>query len=478
MALEALSSGLRRSFYTRKKKCLLEVAEELYPEDVKQFEYVALGANNTALHVADIDENIVTQIVTTANKFRNFSIAMDELLDSCSIFLEQVLGNKLTHFQQCKNFSLMAEAHSSIDEKLSDESVSPDIQIITNGNEEDLELEQPVPLDASTYLKYISLVLLTVQNALLILVMRYVRTREGEMFLSSSAVIMAEIFKFTTSLVVILIQTGGTQAWLKLLYEDIILEPIDCLKVSIPSIIFVLQNNLVYVAISNLDAATFQVSYQLKILTTAIFSVLMLKKVLSKLQWASLVILFVGVAIVQMQPENSKKTATATEQSQIEGLIAVVISSFMSGFASVYFEKILKGSRQSVWIRNVQLGVLGSIMGAITMFVNDGEKLLENGFFHGYDYVVWFVVCLQSLGGLLIAVVVKYADNILKVFATSGAIICSCVASIYFFEFRLSLEFTVGACLVIAAVFIYSKFIPSRAQVLPTASSVDGSSGG
>ncbi|XP_059156140.1 UDP-N-acetylglucosamine transporter-like [Physella acuta] len=350
-----------------------------------------------------------------------------------------------------------------------------DTQIVSKEAEKDLDLEQPVPLDTSTYLKYISLVLLTVQNALLILVMRYVRTREGDMFLSTSAVIMAEVFKFTTSLVVILIETGGIQAWLKLLYEDIILEPIDCLKVSIPSIIFVLQNNLVYVAISNLDAATFQVSYQLKILTTAIFSVLMLKKVLSKLQWASLVILFVGVAIVQMQPENSKKTATATEQSQIKGLIAVVVSSFMSGFASVYFEKILKGSRQSVWIRNVQLGVLGSIMGVITMFVNDGEKLLQNGFFHGYDSVVWFVICLNSLGGLLIAVVVKYADNILKGFATSGAIICSCVASIYFFHFQLSIEFTFGAGHVILACYIYSKFVPETLPVLPTTSTTAGS---
>lgn len=43
-----------------------------------------------------------------------------------------------------------------------------------------------------------------------------------------------------------------------------------------------------------------QVTYQLKILTTALFSVLMLRKTLSRVQWISLLLLFVGVAIVQV----------------------------------------------------------------------------------------------------------------------------------------------------------------------------------
>lgn len=55
-------------------------------------------------------------------------------------------------------------------------------------------------------LKYISLAVLVVQNASLILSIRYVRTLPGDRFFTTSAVVMAEVLKVLTCLVIILLQ--------------------------------------------------------------------------------------------------------------------------------------------------------------------------------------------------------------------------------------------------------------------------------
>ena len=110
----------------------------------------------------------------------------------------------------------------------------------------------------------------------------------------------------------------------------------------------------------------------------------------------------------------------------------------------------------SVWMRNIQLSFLSMPFGLSTCLVYDWTRVTTNGFFFGYDAFIWYLVVLQATGGLLVAMVVKYADNILKGFATSLAIILSCIASVYLFEFNLTLQFSLGTLLVMASVFLYS----------------------
>jgi len=315
-------------------------------------------------------------------------------------------------------------------------------------------------------LKYLSLVTLTGQNALLGLSMRYARTRPGDMFISTTAVLMAELVKLIACLGLVWNAEGRSlNKWWRALDNTIIKQPMDTLKVCVPSFVYLIQNNLLYVAASNLDVATYQITYQLKILTTAVFAVTMLNKKLISTQWGSLLILIAGVALVQLS-DVKEQASSGPEQSKIIGFSAALTACCLSGFAGVYFEKILKGSDISVWMRNVQLALLSVPLGLLTTFLKDGESISEKGFFVGYDNFVWFTVTQNALGGLLVAVVVKYADNILKGFACSLAIIITCVASVFIFDFNVSFQFAVGACCVISSIFLYG-WTPKPSHNMP-----------
>ncbi|XP_066156540.1 UDP-galactose/UDP-N-acetylglucosamine transporter srf-3 isoform X2 [Euwallacea fornicatus] len=310
--------------------------------------------------------------------------------------------------------------------------------------------------DSNNTLKYVSLVTLTLQNAILGLSMRYGRTRNGDMFISSTAVLMSEVVKFVTCIALVYLESGSIVGLLDVINRQIIQQPIDTLKVCVPSFVYLVQNNLLYVSASHLDAATYQVTYQLKILTTALFSVFILKRSLLRTQWISLLTLIIGVVLVQMAQGHEQNTSKNAEgQSRFIGFMAALSACALSGFAGVYFEKILKGSDVTVWMRNVQLALCSIPLGLISCYTYDGRQISEKGFFFGYDKFVDYLVILQACGGLIVAVVVKYADNILKGFATSLAIVISCIGSIYLFDFQLSLRFVLGAGFVIFSIFLY-----------------------
>lgn len=197
---------------------------------------------------------------------------------------------------------------------------------------------------------------------------------------------------------------------------------------------------------------------------------IILRKKLLSTQWASLVSLIAGVALVQLADQKSPTKAGDAEQNRLLGFSAALGACVLSGFAGIFFEKMLKGADISVWMRNVQMSLLSIPLGFATCLISDFNNVTTKGFFHGYDLYVVYLVILQAGGGLLVAMVVKYADNILKGFATSLSIIISCVASIYLFNFRLTVQFAIGASLVIGAIFLYG-YMPKQSKPLSKAPS-------
>ncbi|KAI8878354.1 nucleotide-sugar transporter [Backusella circina FSU 941] len=311
-------------------------------------------------------------------------------------------------------------------------------------------------------LKYLSLIILIVQNSLLVLLMRYSRTIKGEhdpIYLASTAVLIVELVKLPISFTMLYVDSNTT--WNKCFQAvqlQTIHKPKEVLKMLVPSVLYALQNNLLYIALSNLEAATFQVTYQLKILSTALFSVWLLGKSLDRGKWLALLLLMVGVTLVQMESTTVRPSSLDQQhQSPFLGLFAVLLCCISSGFAGCYFEKLLKTSTTSMWIRNIQLGLCGTLFSLIGIVLSDADKVWRDGFFQGYNGWTVLVIINQALGGLLVSIVVKYADNILKGFATSLSIVLSSVISFYLLDFEPSYMFLAGTSIVMSATVLYGR---------------------
>ena len=114
-------------------------------------------------------------------------------------------------------------------------------------------------------IKYTALLLLVAQMVGLVLIMRYSRTThdpDQPLYLASTAVFIMEVMKLVVCLAIVAYQANG--AIHQELYQHVIQSPMEIVKLTVPSVLYTIQNNLLYLALTNLDAATYQVCYQLK----------------------------------------------------------------------------------------------------------------------------------------------------------------------------------------------------------------------
>uniref|UniRef100_G3TRP5 Solute carrier family 35 member A1 n=1 Tax=Loxodonta africana TaxID=9785 RepID=G3TRP5_LOXAF len=332
---------------------------------------------------------------------------------------------------------------------------------------------------------------MTLVAAAYTIALRYTRTSDKELYFSTTAVCITEVIKLLLSVGILAKETGSLGRFKTSLRDNVLGSPKELMKLSVPSLVYAVQNNMAFLALSNLDAAVYQVTYQLKIPCTALCTVLMLNRTLSKLQWVSVFMLCGGVTLVQWKPAQATKVVvrnkmytmnkirnflnimllirkdnTATlafssyltfrvEQNPLLGFGAIAIAVLCSGFAGVYFEKVLKSSDTSLWVRNIQMYLSGIVVTLVGVYLSDGDEIKEKGFFYGYTYYVWFVIFLASVGGLYTSVVVKYTDNIMKGFSAAAAIVLSTIASVMLFGLQITLTFALGTLLVCVSIYLY-----------------------
>jgi len=324
-------------------------------------------------------------------------------------------------------------------------------------------------------IRTLSLAVITIQNCSLMMVTSYSRSAPGPKYLSSTAVVAGELVK-TLVVLGVLVSRSGPCGVLQVVRVDIFSKESHTFRYAVPALFYTVQNNLWYYAMSNLDSVTAAVMSQLKVPSTAIFSILILKRQLNRFHWFSLVLLVFGLIVMQLQSDVATQKG-ASISNYYCGLVAMVAACTSSGYAGVYLELLFKQLNADVWTANMQLQIFCLPIAAFTV-VSDLEDLMVSGPFQGWDVLTCIVVFLNALGGFAVSLTMKYADNILKTFAVSMSLVLNCVLSWMLFSVQVTMQDGSGIVMVIVSSWLYSKagtFPTSEAKYETISSEPDGS---
>ncbi|KAF4324848.1 hypothetical protein G195_001813 [Phytophthora kernoviae 00238/432] len=324
-------------------------------------------------------------------------------------------------------------------------------------------------------LKHVSFVMLVLQNTALSIVSKYSRDTSGPKYRPSSVVLLVETLKFVLCYLMLLkTKRGDLKASLHTLRIEVFADKTGLTKMAVLAFLYALQNMFALVAYDYVDVATYQIVYQLKIITTAMFMIVLLHRRFSVVQWCAMLALMAGVAICSYSrlPTTSENAVdTGMDSKRFIGICIMLGLAVNSGLAAAYFERVMKSHKgvttlqtlDPLWTRNLQLSAISVGVTCMDLVRNFGE-VWANGFFYGFHPSVFAVIFLQAVGGLTIAAVVRYSDNIVKNFGTSFSLIFSCMISNYMFNQTATFSFYFGVLLVVGAVFVYGD---SRFAIKP-----------
>ncbi|KAI8546237.1 hypothetical protein RHMOL_Rhmol07G0101600 [Rhododendron molle] len=122
----------------------------------------------------------------------------------------------------------------------------------------------------------------------------------------------------------------------------------------IPSLIYLVHNNVQFATLTYVDTSTYQIMGNLKIVTTGILFRLFLRRKLSYLQWMAVVLLAVGTTTSQVKG-CGESSCEFLFSAPIQGYMLGILSACLSALAGVYTEFLMKKNNDSLYWQNVQL---------------------------------------------------------------------------------------------------------------------------
>lgn len=187
----------------------------------------------------------------------------------------------------------------------------------------------------------------------------------------------------------------------------------------VPCVCFAVMNLLSFWAMRHVSATCAVVLLQTKLPMTVLWSRVLLKRKISAAR--SVVLLLVSVGTLGVALDATAASSGHDAPARIVPVLALLCETFISGFSSVYSERMFQ--RSNMWVRNVQLSVLGVIAYAVstcTPYLHTSDCTWSLAVVDANGVLV---AALSAAGGLLVALALKFVGSIEKTVVTLTSVI-------------------------------------------------------
>ena len=236
----------------------------------------------------------------------------------------------------------------------------------------------------------------------------------------------------------------------------------------LPAGLYALQNIAALQAYQNLDALTFNVLNQTKTLSAALCCYLVMGRKQSFIQVMSLLMLLLAALIMErlVTLDSLLSSGVAMEVPEFgsrhwtHGVAPIMLASFISGLSGAISQKSLQaqGGGRNPYLFSMELCAASVLILTASLTMSpDGQRIAEQGFWHGWTPATWIPILTNSIGGIIVGLVTKYAGSVRKGFALIfGIFLSGLVQALMQPDVGVTTEQAVGGALAAVSLWIHA----------------------
>lgn len=261
---------------------------------------------------------------------------------------------------------------------------------------------------------------------------------------------MQELLKFVLALLMLLVSGSSRSAvsgWTIHTWATVAF---------VPAALYSLQNVAALQAYQTLDALTFNVLNQTKTLSAALCCYLVMDRRQSFMQIISLFILLISALVMEKLIPLDLTVARPVGFSGLEshhwthGVAPIMLASFISGLSGALSQKNLQaqGGGRNSYLFSMELCAASTLILIFSLLMSpDGKTITKEGFWNGWTWTTWIPILTNSIGGIVVGLVTKYAGSVRKGFALIFGMFLSGVVQAFITAEGVSIEQCVGGIL-------------------------------